>query len=169
MMMPINDKIHGLIPIHMKNKTNLFLFAAIVSSLICKIHSNAETITPENSKVNNVIEMKKVSKNGISIFTFHQDGKCFYRLACKKNSIQRTFVVKSGTNSDVRVTEYDLDYDGNIDGIQIGENDENFTPYLVLFENETIDIELLPKNWRDSSEFEFDAFMNYLKKRKNIK
>jgi len=114
------------------------------------------------------IEMKRTSKGGITSFTFRRGDSLIYRLVFRDVIIQRAYFGEGGRNADLRVLEYDLDEDGNVDAIQIGEDDTNFTPYFVSISDGKIDVEALSNNWKDGSEYPYDAFMKYVKKRKNL-
>lgn len=153
----------------MKNKTMRILFAILISHVILLSGSFAEPNESTDFEVSHLIELKKTSSGGITSFIFKVNGITFYRFICKdKIIIQRNFFAKQGTDSDLRITEYDINVDGSLDAIQIGKDDSDFSPFMVTTKNGEIDITPLPKNWISGSKFPFDAFMNYVKAQKGI-
>ena len=123
----------------------------------------------DEKNVTDAIEMKKTSKNGITSFTFSMGDTNIYRILFKDVIYQRAFLSRGGLDTNIRVQEYDLDLDGKLDAIQIGADDKDFTPFLVSIEEGRIEIEALPENWQSGSEYPYDAFISFVKKRKGIK
>lgn len=149
----------------MKSTLRYILLIVVFYSAFCE----AEPSAARKDEANNSIEMKKASKNGLTVVLFSRGGTNFYRLVFKDVIYSRTFAPGITTIFDLRVTEHDLDMDGKLDAIQIGKDDHNFSAYIVLIEDGKMDIEPLPDNWKDGSEYPYDTFMNYVKKRKGIK
>ena len=141
-----------------------------ITALICILGSisNADTAEEERTDPSSVIDVKTTTKNGLTVIIFRENGVNFYRLTFKDVIYGRTFYRGRGKDSDLRVHEYDLDSDGNLDAIQIGKDDQDFSAYIVLIEDGRIEVEPLPDNWKVGSEYPHRTFMNFVKKRKGI-
>jgi hypothetical protein len=153
-----------------KNKCRRAFFTSVVYLNITICSSFAKPSASTNFEVSCPIKIKSRSNNGIASFIFYVDETAIYRLISKNGIIiQRSFLAQKGADSALRITEYDLNVDGSLDAIQIGKNDNDFSPFLVTITNGQLDISPLPEKWTNRSEYPFDAFMKYVKAQKGIK
>jgi hypothetical protein len=149
----------------MKSKVSRIFLLFVMFFGFCAAEPSSEEKTDTGGK----IVMKKTLKNGLTAILFSKNNTTFYRMLFKDVIYQRCFVSGSKVATDLKVQEYDFDYDGKLDAIQIGVDDSDFTPFIVSIHEGSIEIEALPENWKSGSKYPYDAFISYVKNRKGIK
>lgn len=142
----------------------IFIFTTV--SIFFSCSATAQVDSKKDDAKRNIIILSKSSRKNITIFLFKKNKELIYRLVCTGSSLQRTFF---STDLGFRVTEYDLNFDGKIDAIQIGHDDSNFSAFIVNeMKDGLIDISRLPDGWDNGSKYPFDTFIEYVRKQKKL-